>query len=229
MGFIQQLEGLADEKQKALYEGTLNLNPSNIKLGVPMGKVFALAKENISMPNDEIVSLLQSNIHEAKVGAVSIMDFQARSKKTTDAQRKWLHDLYIGEHRHINSWDLVDRAVQHVVGGYLYDYKQPRNILYDLVKSKDESERRSAIVATLYFIRQGDVDDTYAIAALLIDDKEDLIHKAVGGVLREAGKKDIDKLYAFLDTYAKKMASVTRRYATEKLPESDKLRYRNIR
>jgi 3-methyladenine DNA glycosylase AlkD len=119
-------------------------------LGVRMGQVFALAKEFMNMELDEVEKMLESPIHEMRVGAVSIMDFQARSKKTTDERRKELFDLYIRRHDRINTWDLVDRSAPWVVGSYLFD--KPRKVLYKLAKSKKMPERRTAIVSTLFFI-----------------------------------------------------------------------------
>src|SRR5688572_13655350 len=157
-------------------------------IGVRMGQIFALAKEFIEMSPNEIEKLLESPVHEVRVGAVSIMDWQARSKKTPEERRKELFDLYIRRHDRINNWDLVDRSAPYVVGGYLFD--KPRDILYKLVRSKNIWERRTSIVSTYFFIRKGEVLDTFQIAELLLKDKEDLIHKAVGGWIREAGKKD---------------------------------------
>jgi 3-methyladenine DNA glycosylase AlkD len=181
--------------------------------GVRMGQVFALAKEFMEMPLADVEKLLENPIHEARVGAVSIMDFQARAKKTTEARRKELFDLYIKRHDRINTWDLVDRSAPYVVGGYLFD--KPRKILYKLARSKKMPERRTAMVSTGYFIRMGDVEDTFKIAELLIDDEHELIHKATGWMLRAAGGVDRQKLVDFLDTYAASMPRITLRYATE--------------
>jgi 3-methyladenine DNA glycosylase AlkD len=178
-----------------------------------MGQVFALAKEFIEMPLDEVEKLLESSIHEVRVGAVSIMDFQARSKKTTEARRKELFNLYIRRHDRINTWDLVDRSAIWVVGSYLFD--KSRKVLYKLAHSKKMPERRSAIVATLYFIGKGDVDDAFKLAEIMIYDKEDLIHKANGWALRFAGDKGRKQLVKFLDTYAATMPRVTLRYTLE--------------
>ena len=182
-------------------------------LGVRMGQVFALAKEFMDMSLDEVETMLKSPIHEMRVGAVSIMDFQARSKKTTEARRKELFDLYIRRHDRINTWDLVDRSAIYVVGSYLID--KPRKILYKLAQSKKMPERRTAIVATLYFIGKGDVDDPFRLAEMMINDKEDLIHKANGWALRFAGEKDRPRLVGFLDKHAATMPRDTLRYATE--------------
>jgi 3-methyladenine DNA glycosylase AlkD len=180
-----------------------------------MGDVFALAKKYMDLPLSEIEKLLESEVHEARVGAVSIMDFQARNKKTTAPRRKELFDLYLRRHDRINNWDLVDRSAPYVVGGYLAD--KPRKVLYRLARSKDVWERRTAIVSTFYFIRQGEVDDAFKIAELLVKDDHDLIHKAAGGWLREAGKKDRSRLLAFLDQHAATMPRTMLRYAIEHL------------
>src|SRR5688572_23345131 len=145
-------------------------------LPVPMREIFALAKQSTEMPLEEIERLLENPGHEARVGAVSIMDFLARRKKTPEAVRRDLYELYLRRHDRIDSWDLVDRAAPHVVGGYLAD--KPRDPLYALARSPIVWERRTAIVATYFFIRRDEVDDTFAIAELLVDDEEHLIHTA---------------------------------------------------
>src|SRR5687768_9894523 len=187
--FIEKLNALGSKEDE--YES------------VSMGQVFALAKELMDMPPKEVEKLLESPFHKIRAGAVSIMDWQARSKKTPESRRKELFDLYINRHDRINDWDLVDRSAPYVVGGYLSD--KPREILYKLARSKNVWERRTAIVSTYYFIRQGDTDDTFRIAELLVGDKHDLIHKATGGWIREAGKKHPEKLTDFLDKHAATM------------------------
>jgi hypothetical protein len=196
-------------------------------LGVRMGQVFALAKEFMEMPPGEIEKLLESPIHEVRAGAVSIMDWQARSKKTTEERRKELFDLYLRRHDRINNWDLVDRSAPYVVGGYLFD--KPRDVLYRLARSKNIWERRTAIVSTYYFIRQGDVGDTFKIAEMLLDDKEDLIQKAIGGWLREAGKKDRQRLLSFLNKYAATMPRTALRYAIERLDKKQRDHYLSLK
>ena len=195
-------------------------------IGVQMGKVFALAKSYMGMSLEEIEKLLESDIHEIRVGGVSIMDFQARDKKTPQEQKKALFDLYLKRHDRINNWDLVDRSAPYVVGGYLFD--KPRNVLYKLARSKNWWERRTAIVSTYFFIRQGEVNDTFQIAELLLRDKHDLIHKATGGWIREAGKRDLPRLITFLDKHAAAMARTTLRYATERLDKKQKVHYLSL-
>lgn len=192
-------------------------------IGVRMGQVFALAKEFIGMSPGEIEKLLESRFHEVRAGGCSIMDKQARSKKTSAEQRKELYDLYMRRHDRINNWDLVDLCCIHVVGGYLYD--KPRAVLSRMARSRSTWERRTAIVSTAYFIRHGEVDDTFTIAEILLKDKEDLIHKATGWMLREAGKQDRQKLLSFLDQYAATMPRTVLRYAIEHLDKEQRDHY----
>jgi len=196
-------------------------------LGVRMGQIFALAKEFVEMPLGEIEKLLESAIHEVRVGGVSIMDFQARSKKTPESYRKELFEFYLRRHDRINNWDLVDRSAPFVVGRFLFD--KPRDVLYELARSENMWERRTAIVATDYFIRQGDVGDTFRIGEMLIDDQEDLIHKAVGGWIRAAGAKDRARLIEFLDKFAATMPRVALRFAIEHLDKHMREHYLKVK
>ena len=195
----------------------------DVFIGVRMGNVFALAKEFAEMPLDEIEKLLESPIHEARAGAVSIMDFQARRKKTSDARRQELFELYLRRHDRINNWDLVDRSAMYVVGGYLYD--KPRAVLYRLARSKNIWERRTAIVSTAYFIRQRDLDDTFKLAEMLLRDEHDLIHKATGWMLRAAGDADRKRLLEFLEQHAATMPRTMLRYAIEHFDQKQRAKY----
>ena len=223
--FIERLKALSS-KQAAKGHAHLAADKTDAIIGVKMGQVFALAKEFMGMELDEVEKLLESPIHEVRVGAVSIMDFQARSKKTSPERRKELFDLYIRRHDRINTWDLVDRSAIWVVGSYLFD--KPRKILYKLAKSKMMAERRTAIVTTLYFIGKDDLDDAYKLAEIMLFDKEDLIHKANGWALRFAGDRDKKRLLKFLDKYAATMPRVTLRYALEKMDKKTKEHYMNL-
>ncbi|MBA4055516.1 MAG: DNA alkylation repair protein [Marivirga sp.] len=215
--FIEALSAMQSEmelKNVQRFFREIN-NVENKFLGVRMGDIFKLAGEFKDMSLAEIEKLLESKYYEARMGAVSIMDFQARNKKTTEERKKQLFELYINNHDRINNWDLVDRSAPYVVGGYLWD--KPRKILYKLARSKNVWERRTAIVSTYFFIKKGDIKDTFQIAELLLNDKHDLIHKAVGSWIREAGKKDSKMLLSFLDSHAGKMPRAMIRYAVEKL------------
>jgi 3-methyladenine DNA glycosylase AlkD len=220
--FVEELKTYASP-EAAKAHSHLASGEEDLIMGVRMGQVFELAKQFIEMPLEEIEILLDSQIHEVRVGAVSIMDWQARSKKTPADRRKELFDLYIRRHDRINSWDLVDRSAVYVVGSYLFD--QPRDILYKLARSKDTWERRTAIVATLYFIGKGEVDDAFKIAEDLLKDDQEFIHKATGWALREAGKKDRQKLLRFLDQYAATMTRIALRYAIEHFDQEQRDHY----
>lgn len=197
-------------------------------IGVRMGQLFALAKEFVAMPPLEIEKLLLDNIHEIRAGALSIMDKQARIKKTPESRRKELYELYMRRHDRINNWDLVDVSCIYVVGGYLFD--KPRDILYQLAISDNMWERRTAIVSTAYFMKYGQVDDTFKIAEILLHDEQDLIHKAVGGWIRQAGKsKHRARLLEFLDRFAATMPRTMLRYAIEHLDETQRKHYMGLK
>lgn len=192
-------------------------------IGVKMGNLFRLAEEFLDMPVKELETLLESDIHEMRAGACSIMGKAAAKKGASEERRLDLFELYLRRHDRINNWDLVDLAAWQVVGPWLVD--RPRNILYRLAKSKNLWERRTAIYATYSFIKRGDVADTLKIAEILLNDPEDLIHKATGGMLRAVGGKDRAAHLAFLDKHAAKMPRVMLRYAIEKLTPAQRRHY----
>ncbi len=218
--FVTALKKLADPSSVAEVSRFFNTDPNarssgNKILGVSIGRIFPVAKQFADLPLADLEPLLESPYYEIRMGAVSIMDFQARAKSTSPAHRQALYDLYLRRHDRINNWDLVDRAAPHVVGGYLSD--KPRDVLYSLAKSPNPWERRTAIVSTYSFIRAGDVEETFRIAELLVHDPHELVQKAVGSWIREAGKQDEKRLLSFLRTHAKSMPRPMLRYAVEKL------------
>lgn len=196
-------------------------------IGVRMGSIFALAREFVDMPIDEIDTLLDNDIHESRVGALSIMAKQYSLKATTDDRRKALYDLYLRRHDRINNWDLVDLAAWHVVGPWLVD--KPHAVLHKLARSKNMWERRTAILATFSFIRHGQFDDTLKIAKLLMKDDQDLSHKAAGWALRVLGDKDRKTLDAFLEDHAAQMPRVMLSNAIEKFTPAEKAYYRAMK
>lgn len=225
--FVARLEAMRSDKEAQKIQRYFKAGEQNQFMGVRMGQVFDLAKEFIDMPLDEIDKLLDNPWHEVRAGALSIMDKQARRKKTPESHRQALFELYLRRMDRIDNWDLVDVSAPFVIGGYLFD--KPRDRLYELARSANVWERRTAIVSTAYFLRQGQVDDTFRIAEMLLDDPHDLIHKAVGGWLREAGKQERERLLAFLDQYAATMPRTLLRYAIEHLDESQKAHYMNLK
>ncbi|MGH3088487.1 MAG: DNA alkylation repair protein [Rubrobacteraceae bacterium] len=230
--FIERLNDHRSQEQREQYRRYFKLGEGEYGegdefIGVRMGQVFELAKEFIEMEPDEIEKLLESPIHEVRAGGLSIMDKQARRKKTPESRRKELFDLYMRRTDRINNWDLVDVSCPFVVGGYLFD--KPRDVLYKLARSDNLWERRTAIVSTYYFIRQGDLDDTFEIAEMLLADDEDLIHKAAGGWLRAAGRKDVRRLRGFLDEHAATMPRTMLRYAIEHLDKEERKQYMDMK
>ena len=206
--FIDRMTALKSLAEVAKYQRYFKTGPGeygegDVFIGVRMGLVFTLSKEFLGMPVAGLEALLESEIHEVRAGALTIMNEEAKRKKTTEARRTELFDLYLRRHDRINSWDLVDVACRWVIGAHLFD--RPRDVLYSLAESSNMWERRTAIVSTWYFIRAGQTRDAIALSALLLTDREDLIHKATGWMLRYVGDVDPAGLIGFLDEHAATM------------------------
>ena len=230
--FTKRLMALQDDEelrkiQRYFKSGEGEYGHGDKFIGVRMGSIFALAKEFVDMPVAEIEILLDNDIHESRVGALSIMAKQYPLKTTTEEQRKELYDLYLRRHDRINNWDLVDLAAWHVVGPWLVD--KPRAVLHKLAKSENMWERRTAILATFSFIKHGEFEDSLKIAKLLMTDKEDLIHKAAGWALRVIGDNNRDVLNAFLDEQAANMPRTMLSNAIEKFTPAEKAHYRAMK
>lgn len=190
-------------------------------LGVAVPKVRSLARELRSLPLQDTEALLRSPIHEERLLALFILVHQY-SKSEWVARQK-IHRLYLRNIRFVNNWDLVDSSAGYIIGAHLWE--QDRKMLYRLAVSRSLWERRIAILSTFYFIRKGDYSDTFRIAELLLNDKEDLIHKGVGWMLREVGNQDVRALRTFLDKHAAHMPRTMLRYAIEKFPEPARKKY----
>jgi 3-methyladenine DNA glycosylase AlkD len=190
-------------------------------VGVRVPVLRKLVKEFWAADEATLQVLLESGIHEDRALALFILVRQF--EKGNEADRARIYRFYLDHTRRINNWDLVDLSAPQVVGGYLAN--RSRRPLYRLVRSKSLWERRIAILATFTFIRQGDFADTLALADLLLGDHEDLIHKAVGWMLREIGKRDMAVLEAFLKSRCKTMPRTMLRYAIEKFPEPRRQAY----
>ncbi len=190
-------------------------------IGVRVPALRKLARECRSLPLPEVEALLHSPVHEERLLALLVLVLGLG--KCDDARRKAVYDLYLRSTRHVNNWDLVDSSAPTIVGGYLRD--KPREPLIRLVKSASLWERRIAVVATQHFIRLGEFDDTLVISHLLLGDKEDLIHKATGWMLREVGDRDEAALAAFLAEHGAAMARTMLRYAIEHVPPEKRRTY----
>lgn len=192
-------------------------------IGLRVPQTRQICRDFFDLSIDQIEVMLESPIHEHRLAGLIIMSNQAKSKKFPTNYKELLYELYLRRTDRINNWDLVDTSCRDVVGGYLMD--KPRDILYQLAESSDLWERRIAIVSTWEFIRHGDLDDTFRLSKALKNDKQDLIHKASGWMLREAGKKDVNRLVEFLDENATTMPRTMLRYSIEKLPEAQRRYY----
>lgn len=190
-------------------------------IGVRAPDLRRLARELKATPTDDALQLLQSPIHEDRVLALLLL-VQAFSKGDP-ATKKGIYNDYLANTQFINNWDLVDLTAPHIVGAYLMD--KSRKPLYRLVKSSSLWERRIAMIATFYFTRQRDFADALQLAELLLPDKHDLIHKAVGWMLREIGNRDLAAEEAFLQVHYKSMPRTMLRYAIEKFPEAKRQAY----
>jgi 3-methyladenine DNA glycosylase AlkD len=190
-------------------------------IGVTVPALRQVCRECRGAALGEIRVLLRSPIHEDRLLALLLLaDAFVRGDR---AERQSVYEFYLANTARINNWDLVDSSAPAIVGGWLHD--RSRAPLRVLAKSPSLWERRVAIVATAYFIRRGEFDDTLAIARLLLHDSHDLIHKAVGWMLREVGKKDGAAERRFLDTHAPDMPRTMLRYAIEKFPPAEREAY----
>jgi len=219
--FVARLRGEASEVERTKYRRYFPERHAEF-IGVRMGAVFAAARDFAGMDLDQIERLLESDAHEIRAGAVRIMAEQAKARATTDDQIQVLAALYLRRHDRIDDWDLVDLGAWEVLGRSLL--QRPRDVLDELAASDDPWRRRSAITATFAFIRRDELDDTYRIAERLLDDEHDLVRKAVGWALRNAGDHDPGRLNAFLEANAASMPRSTLRNAIEKLAPEERKR-----
>ena len=191
----------------------------DVMLGIVVPIVRNIVKVNKSLPFPEIQKLLDSEYHEARlVGFLFLVQQFKKSKK--EEEKKEIYEFYLKNAQRANNWDLVDVTCRDVVGVYLLD--KDRTILYELTESDNLWEQRIAIVSTWTFIKYGQFDDTLALSVKLMGHKHDLMHKAIGWMLREVGKKDRETLTDFLEMYATKLPRTSLRYAIEHYPEDER-------
>jgi 3-methyladenine DNA glycosylase AlkD len=190
-------------------------------LGIRVPILRREVKRSRDLPIEEALTILQSEWHEARLFALLVL--VARFRKGDVATRGAIYRHYMRYLAHINNWDLIDSSAPHIVGAWLSD--KDKGALYKLVQSENLWHRRIAVVATFYFIRQGEFDDALHIAETLLGDRQDLIHKAVGWMLREVGKRDAARARAFLDRYAAVMPRTMLRYAIERFAQSERRMY----
>jgi 3-methyladenine DNA glycosylase AlkD len=211
----------AEMAQRYFKTGPGEYGEGDIFLGLNAKQVHGLAKEYQAMAIEEALRLLQSMIHEDR--AIALLILVRAFARGDEAKKKRIYDLYLQQTQFINNWDLVDCSAAHIVGAYLQ--KKSKQPLYRLAKSRSLWERRIAIIATFYFIRQEEFAVTLKIARILLDDGEDLIHKAVGWMLREVGKRNLEVEERFLIEHYETMPRTMLRYAIEKFPEGRRQMY----
>src|SRR5262245_3998514 len=190
-------------------------------LGIKATPLRQLAREFRSLPVGEARKLLASAFHEARMLALLVL--VRAFEKGDEPSREPIYDLYLANTARVNNWDLVDASAPAIVGGFLAG--RDRGPLTRLARSASLWERRIAVVATLHFTRRGDFADTLRLAGLLLEDREDLIHKAVGWMLREVGKRDQAVLEGFLAGHCRRMPRTMLRYAIERFPEGRRRQY----
>jgi 3-methyladenine DNA glycosylase AlkD len=222
----KQLRALASPKTAAILQRFFKTGPGqygegDVFLGIKVPPLRALAKQHADAGLDTVAALLDSRYHEERFFALLLL--MQHYQHGTVAEQAAAYRLYLGSTLRINNWDLVDVSAPHIVGRHLED--RPRKVLHRLARSGSLWEKRIAIIATLHFIRLHDFDDTLRIAAILLQDEHDLMHKAVGWMLREVGKRDLAAEESFLKQYYRNMPRTMLRYAIERFPESKRKNY----
>jgi 3-methyladenine DNA glycosylase AlkD len=209
--------------QRFFKTGPGEYGEGDIFLGISVPALRKISKEFDGMPFNETMQLLKSTVHEERLLALLLL-VRAFSKGDKAIQKR-IFNIYLKNTKHINNWDLVDLTAPNIVGEYLRD--KSRKPLYTLAKSNNLWKRRIAIMATFSFIRQNDFDDTLNISHLLLTDHHDLIHKAVGWMLREIGKRSPLAEEHFLQQHYRKMPRTMLRYAIERFPGAKRKKYLN--
>ena len=216
--FARAIPGKREVLSSFFKTGEGEYGEGDIFIGVPVPIQRALVKEFYKeIDLDEIHVLLGEEFHECRMTGLLFL-VQLYNKCKTAEEKKEIVDFYLYHTPNINNWDLVDLSAPQIIGAYLLD--KDRDLLYQLAKSKNMWEQRIAIVATWTFIKNKEYGDTLAIADLLLDSKEPLLHKATGWMLREIGKRDYQTEFDYLAKNYKKMARTTLRYAIERFDES---------
>jgi len=197
----------------------------DIFLGLTVPEVRTIARKYKKLPLNEIEKLTSSDFHEFRLCGLVILTLQFKASKERSEQKK-IFNFYMKQAKagYVNNWDLVDVTAP-IIGAYLVGENDPYPLLEKLARSKSLWDRRLAIIFTFAFIRAGELDPTIEISRRLLKDDHDLIHKAVGWMLREVGKRDIQILRAFLNENAQQMPRTMLRYAIEKMSEAERKKW----
>jgi 3-methyladenine DNA glycosylase AlkD len=214
-------KGKAKIPQRFFKTGPGDYAEGDIFLGIKVPILRILAKRYQNLAFNENLRLLKSRIHEERL--LSLLILILKYSKADSTEKEKIYKAYLKYSKYINNWDLVDVTAKHIVGAFLMD--KDKAPLYKLASSDSLWERRIAILSTFHFIENNDFADTLKIAEILISDPHDLIHKAVGWMLREVGKKDLDSEEIFLKKYYTAMPRTMLRYALERFPETKRQAY----
>lgn len=226
---VDRLVALADPERAAgmarfFKTGAGEYGEGDVFLGVTVPQVVSVARRALGLPVDALEEWLDDERHEVRLLALKVMALECASRRSSADRRRGLLDLYLRRTDRVNNWDLVDASAPDVVGRAVLAGTSAA-VLYRLAGSESLWERRISIVATLALVRAGSLDHTFALAALLEGDPHDLMHKAVGWLLREAGKKDEARLLAFLDEHAATLPRTALRYSLERLSPAQRAHY----
>lgn len=224
----QRLKQLADPKRAAHYSrffksGKGEYGEGDRFIGVTVPLQRTVTREFQDLPQTETAKLLDSPLHECRLTALLILVRQYERARD-EREQKSIYNFYFKKIGRVNNWDLVDASCYKIVGPYLYHIKQDREPLFKLARSRDLWKNRIAIISTLYFIKHGELDTTIDVATILLTHEHDLIHKAVGWMLREVGKANEQVMLDFIDRHYEQMARTMLRYAIEKLPKAQQKR-----
>ncbi|MEK6889582.1 MAG: DNA alkylation repair protein [Nanoarchaeota archaeon] len=212
----------AKESQRYFKTGEGEYGQGDIFIGLTVPQSRQVASKFNDLQLSDIESLLNSKIHEERLIALFILVYQYQ---TLIGKREKLFNFYLSKRNRINNWDLVDVSADKIIGNHIHNNIEKINIIYTLAKSTDLWDRRIAIISTFHFIKNNKFEDTLKISEILLNDKHDLIHKAVGWMLREVGKRDEKVLKIFLAKHYKSMPRTMLRYSIERFPEKIRKSY----
>ena len=229
----KELRKQADKKKAKLLQrffktGKGEYAEGDVFLGVIVPKQRKIAKDffqKISLK--EIQELLNSKIHEERLVGLIMLVYKYKDKKISEEKKEEIYNLYLKNTKNINNWDLIDLTAPNIIGENLLKHPEKKKILYKLAKSQHLWERRIAVLSCFAFIREKQFEDAVKISEILLKDKHDLIHKAVGWMLREIGKRDEKTLENFLIKHHKTMPRTMLRYSIEKLNEKRRKEFLN--
>ena len=228
----KELKSKANKEKAKLLQGFFKTKKGeygegDVFLGVIVPETRKTAIKFKSLPLNDVEQLLKSKIHEERLCALLLLvhNYNLAKKNNDEKTKEDIFNFYLKSTNYINNWDLVDLSCHQIIGDYLKD--KDKSILYQLAISSNIWDKRISIISTAAFIKDNNFEHTITISEILLNDKHDLIHKAVGWMLREMGKRNKEQLIQFLNKHYKQMPRTMLRYSIEKLPENQRKQYLN--